>query len=133
MVSKVYYLWGWPARQCTMYQWEIKKTYRISANSCRDNYSFLRLEVRQLFKGDNYSREETIVFLIFVSFYNLNCCRKLFSVTSKFYLKLTCNLTWIFYHCKEYLSVEWYWVHFFNMYLLIYLIPLRFKKNIKQI
>ena len=37
--------------------------YRISANSCRDNYSFLRLVVRQLFKGDNYSREETIVFL----------------------------------------------------------------------
>ena len=36
--------------------------YRITANSCRDNYSFFRLKVRQLFKGDNYSREETIVF-----------------------------------------------------------------------
>ena len=39
--------------------------YRISANSCRDNYSFFELLVRQLFKGDNYSREETIVFQSF--------------------------------------------------------------------
>ena len=36
--------------------------YRISANSCRDNYSFLELWVRQLIKGDNYSREETNFF-----------------------------------------------------------------------
>ena len=42
-----------------------KDTYRSSANSCRDNYSFFMLQVRQLFKGDNYSKEETIVFLIF--------------------------------------------------------------------
>ena len=35
-------------------------TYRISANSCRDNYSFFGLWVQQLFKGDNYLREETI-------------------------------------------------------------------------
>ena len=28
--------------------------YRISANSCRDNYSFLELKVRQVFKGGNY-------------------------------------------------------------------------------
>ena len=34
--------------------------YRISANSCLDNYSFFELLVRPLFKGDNYSREETI-------------------------------------------------------------------------
>ena len=39
--------------------------YRISANSFRGNYSFLEVEVRQLFKGGNYSREETIVFLLF--------------------------------------------------------------------
>ena len=36
--------------------------YRISANSCRDNYSFFETWLRQLFKGDNYSKEETIVF-----------------------------------------------------------------------
>ena len=35
-------------------------TYRISANNCRDNYSFFEALVRQLFKGDNYSKEETI-------------------------------------------------------------------------
>ena len=34
--------------------------YRISANSFRGNYSFLKPEVRPLFKGGNYSREETI-------------------------------------------------------------------------
>ena len=52
-------------------KWKEKKSfvYRISANSCRDNYYFFRLKVRQLFKGDNYSREETIVIqTIFESF-----------------------------------------------------------------
>ena len=34
--------------------------YRISANSFRGNYSFLEVGVRQLFKGGNYSRAETI-------------------------------------------------------------------------
>ena len=29
--------------------------YRISANSFRGNYSFLEVEVRQVFKGGNYS------------------------------------------------------------------------------
>ena len=38
-------------------------TYRISANSFRGNYSFLKLMVRPLFKGGKYSREETIVFV----------------------------------------------------------------------
>ena len=38
----------------------IFSAYRISANSFRGNYSFLEVEVRQLFKGGNYSREETI-------------------------------------------------------------------------
>ena len=41
-----------------------KQGYRISANSFRGNYSFLEVGVRQLFKGGNYSREETIVFLV---------------------------------------------------------------------
>ena len=41
--------------------------YRISSYSCRGNYSFLELVVRQLFKGGNYSREEIIVFLLFGS------------------------------------------------------------------
>ena len=40
--------------------------YRISANSFRGNYSFLKVEVRKLFKGGNYSREETIVFFHFL-------------------------------------------------------------------
>ena len=35
-------------------------TYRISSYSCRGNYSFLESQVRQLFKGGNYSKEETI-------------------------------------------------------------------------
>ena len=40
-----------------------KSMYRISANSCRDNYSFLEaldattIQGRQLFKGGNYSRK----------------------------------------------------------------------------
>ena len=37
----------------------------MSANSFRGNYSFLEVGVRQLFKGGNYSREETINFLVF--------------------------------------------------------------------
>ena len=44
----------------------LKNTYCISANSFRGNYSFLDLEVRKLFKGGKYSREETIVFSYFL-------------------------------------------------------------------
>ena len=40
--------------------------YRISANSFGGNYSFLEVEVRKLFKGGNFSREETIVFFHFM-------------------------------------------------------------------
>ena len=40
--------------------------YRISANSFRGNYSFLKVEVRKLFKGGNYSKEETINLLLFL-------------------------------------------------------------------
>ena len=36
--------------------------YRISSYSCRGNYSFLEVGVRQVFKGGNCSREETIGF-----------------------------------------------------------------------
>ena len=43
-----------------------QSTYRISANSFRGNYSFLDLWMRLLFKGGNYSKEETINFLLFV-------------------------------------------------------------------
>ena len=46
--------------------------YRISSYSCRGNYSFLEVEVRQVFKGGNYSREETIVFLLFVKKKDIN-------------------------------------------------------------
>ena len=42
---------------------EVDFIYRISANSFRGNYSFLKVGVRQLFKGGNYSRAETINFL----------------------------------------------------------------------
>ena len=38
-----------------------KNRYRISANSFRGNYSFLKVLVRKVFKGGKYSREETIV------------------------------------------------------------------------
>ena len=41
--------------------------YRISSYSCRGNYSFLGVGVRQLFKGGNYSKEETIDFYFFFS------------------------------------------------------------------
>ena len=41
-----------------------KRKYHISANSFRGNYSFLKARVRKVFKGGNYSREETIVFLL---------------------------------------------------------------------
>jgi hypothetical protein len=53
--------------------------------------------VRQLFKGDNYSREETIVFLDFLSIHNFNCCRMPLqacaNIKSKinFKVKSTCN------------------------------------------
>ena len=45
--------------------------YRISSYNCRGNYSFLEVEVRQLFKGGNYSREETIEFLGVFCLYSL--------------------------------------------------------------
>ena len=45
---------------------QTQNTYRISANSFRGNYSFLEVGVRQLFKGGNYSKEETIYFLHFI-------------------------------------------------------------------
>ena len=45
---------------------DIVLIYRISANSFRGNYSFLEVEVRKLFKGGNYSREETIYLLLFL-------------------------------------------------------------------
>ena len=40
----------------------VKVDYRISANSYRGNYSFLKVGVRKVFKGGNYSRAETILF-----------------------------------------------------------------------
>ena len=52
--------------------------YRISANSFGGNYFFLKAGVWQVFKGGNYSREETILF-----FFNLeiladsNSCRNI--------------------------------------------------------
>ena len=41
-------------------------SYRISGNSLCGNYSFLKVGVPQLFKGGNYSREETILFYFFL-------------------------------------------------------------------
>ena len=62
-------------------------------------YSFLRLKVRQVFKGGNYWREETIFFLIFGSLHgNLNCCQKVMldiSYEAHLKVKLTCNYTLI--------------------------------------
>ena len=46
--------------------------YRTSANSFRGNYYFLEAWVRQLFKGGNYSKEETINFLVFLGINKLN-------------------------------------------------------------
>ena len=40
----------------------INSGYRISANSFRGNYSFLEAGVRKVFKGGNYSKEETIFY-----------------------------------------------------------------------
>ena len=45
---------------------ELNRLIDISSNSCRGNYSFLEVGLRQLFKGGNYSKEETIKLLIFV-------------------------------------------------------------------
>ena len=63
------------------YQVGHETTYRISANSFRGNYSFLEVGVRQVFKGGNYSREETIqrrkllLFYFFVRIHDLNTSR----------------------------------------------------------
>ena len=54
----------------------IKCTYRISANSFRGNYSFLEVRLRPLFKGGNYSREESILLFYFLYVYNWNNDRK---------------------------------------------------------
>ena len=60
--------------------------YRISSYSCRVNYSFLKVRVRKVFKGGNYSREETIVILILISIPNevKNYLHKLISVVSDY-------------------------------------------------
>ena len=42
-----------PIKNESMYFHLILNDYRISANSCRNNYSFLETLVRQLFKGGN--------------------------------------------------------------------------------
>ena len=41
---------------------------RNDLNQCRGNYSFLESEGRQLFKGGNYSKEETINFFLYQSY-----------------------------------------------------------------
>ena len=56
-----------------------KKTYiyRISSYSCRDNCYFSEVGVWQVFKGGNYSKEETIAFLLFVKKEDINRSRNL--------------------------------------------------------
>ena len=49
---------------------QAESTYSISSYSFLGNYSFLKVVVRQLFKGGNYSREETIDFLFSTSTQN---------------------------------------------------------------
>ena len=63
IISSLY--WSSPMPSHSM----LSSRYRISSYSCRGNYSFLEVGVRQQFKGGNYSKEETIVFLI-LSAYN---------------------------------------------------------------
>ena len=47
-------------KQCIFYMNQVLFNYRISANNCHDNYSFLEalgstiIQGRQLFKGGNY-------------------------------------------------------------------------------
>ena len=48
----------------------IQKACRISTNSFRANFSFFNFMVRPLYKGGKYSKEETIVFLLFVGKYS---------------------------------------------------------------
>ena len=47
-----------------LFKVKFKLIYRISANRFRGNYSFLKVEVRKVFEGGNYSREETINLLL---------------------------------------------------------------------
>ena len=54
------------------YTYTIGTNYRISSYSCRGNYSFLEVGVRQLFKGGNYSKEETIDLFSFLSVFLLS-------------------------------------------------------------
>ena len=49
---------------CGDFTESLSVSYRISANSFRGNYSFLEVGVRQVFKGGNYLREETILYWI---------------------------------------------------------------------
>ena len=56
---------------------EVEVIYRISANSFRGNYSFLEVRVRKLFKGGNYSREETIIIFNLGILVNSNTCRNI--------------------------------------------------------
>ena len=71
--------------------------------SFRGNYSFLEAEVRQLFKGGNYSRAETIVFLQFCKHHNLiKYLPHIFSISS-FYKWFQANQE----HSTYYLPIVW--------------------------
>ena len=78
-IGLCYYVWVWYNISMTM---RANAYYRISANSFRGNYSFLEVEVRKLFKGGNYSREETINFFLFFANLYLNNSRTYFWVCS---------------------------------------------------
>ena len=69
-----------------MHEYLVEFKYRISSYSCRGNYSFLKVRVRKVFKGGNYSREETIVILILISIPNevKKYLNKLISVVSDY-------------------------------------------------
>ena len=71
--------------------------YHISGNSFRRNYSFLEVAVWQVFKGENYSREETINLLLFVCIHNLNTCHTPTSKKENYSLKYgTCCMSQLF-------------------------------------
>ena len=61
--------------------------YRISANSFRGNYSFLKVGVRQLFKGGNYSKEETIVLWQFLTLWHYSQILKFWQQLCFFFTK----------------------------------------------
>ena len=90
--------WKMPKLLASISEKVVPFIYRISSYNCRGNYSFLEVGVRQLFKGGNYSKEETINVSIF--------CMHKYIVHAIVKMKNN-QVNWFFYRLSSFNPVFW--------------------------